>query len=131
MTARRDRKIDPVTLDYVDDGRGGFVECDVLENQIVISFSVAFGSWEGDPTLGHRLGELARAVDSDLNRRRMADLGREALAWLVADGSLESVECIVEQYDRGKVAFQVIAYRLGEESPVPLPSFLVPVGGSP
>lgn len=126
-----DRKIDPVTLDYVSDGRGGFVEVDVVENQIVVSFSVAFGEFEGDATLGHRLGELARATDSDLNRRRMADLAREALAWLVEDGSLESVAVVVESYDRGKVAFQVSAYRPGQSAAIPLPAFLVSVGGSP
>lgn len=131
MTARRDRKIDPITLDYVDDGKGGFVEVDVLENQIVLSFSVDAGLWEGDPTFGHRLRELSRAVDSDLNRRRLADLGREALVWLVENGSLSSVECVVESFGFGKVAFQVNAFRAGEESPVPLPSFLVSVGGSP
>lgn len=126
-----DRKIDPVTGDYVDAAGGKFEEVDVLENQIAVSFLTDLGSWEGDPNLGHRLGELERTTDMDLNRRRLAEYGKAALAWLVEDGSLDSVDVDVESISAGRVAFQVSAYRPGERNPVPLPTFLVPVGGSP
>jgi phage gp46-like protein len=126
-----DRKIDPVTLDYVDAVNGKFEEVDVLENQIVVSVMVALKAWEGDPELGSRLGEMERTTDTDVNRRRMRDLLNEALAWLVQDGSLASVDAEVAQYANGRVAFQVSAYRPGERDPVSLPNFLVSVGGSP
>jgi phage gp46-like protein len=124
-----DRKIDPVTLDYVDATGGKFEEVDVLENQIVVSAMVVLKAWEGDPTLGLR--EMERSTDSDVTRRRMRDLLLEAFQWLVQDGSLASVDVEVQQYTAGRVAFQVSAFRPGERSPVPLPSFLVSVGGSP
>lgn len=126
-----DRKIDPVTLDYVDGVNGKFEEVDVLENQIVVSVMVAIKDWEGDPAIGSRLREMERTTDTDVNRRRMRDLLLEALQWLVEDGSLASVDAEVEQYANGRVAFQVSAYRPGERQPVPLPTFLISVGGSP
>jgi phage gp46-like protein len=124
-----DRKIDPVTLDYVDAVNGKFEEVDVLENQIVVSAMIVLKAWEGDPTLGLR--EMERSTDTDVTRRRLRDLLLEAFQWLVQDGSLASVDAEVQQYANGRVAFQVSAFRPGERSPVPLPSFLVSVGGSP
>lgn len=129
MTATRDRKIDPITLDYVSDGRGGFVEVDVIENQIAISFVAAFSEWEGDSGLGHRFPK--RETDTPATRLRLRDLAIDALRWLVEDGSLETVDVTVEHYDLGKVAFAVEAYRPGQSTAVELPTFLVSVGGSP
>ncbi len=129
-----DRQIDPKTMDYVSDtnangsNNGKFVEVDVLENQILIAFMVGLKDWEGDSELGNRFGELARATDTIENRQRLKDLAKDALSFLVEDGSLESVDVAVEHFDAGRVAFAVDAYRPGQTTPVVLPTFLVPVG---
>ncbi len=127
-----DRQIDPVTLDYVNSTTkpGAFEEVDVLENQIVISFFVALTEWEGDPDTGNRFGELARATDTAENRKRLEDLAKDALRWLVDDGSLETVNVLVEQFRPGGVAFQVDAYKPGKRVREPLPTLFVPVGAA-
>jgi phage gp46-like protein len=107
------RKIDPVTRDFVLASGGKFDRSDVIENKIALSFLEEFGAWEGDAELGHRFAELARATDTAENRLRMKDLGRQALKWLLDSGELERVEVTVETYGGGRVAFQVDAYQAG------------------
>lgn len=127
---RLDRKIDPITGSFIAAPGGKFVECDVLENQILFSFLVQLKRWEGDPEFGNQFAELARALDTSGNRQRLADLANACLAWLVSDGSLDSVSVTVEQYDAGVVAFKVLAYQPGQTTATVLPTYLVPVGGN-
>jgi phage gp46-like protein len=122
-----DRRLDPVTADFVDDEEGGFELCDVIDNKVAFSYSIAAGSWEGDPTLGHRFNELANATDTQANRNRLADLAAQAVQWLIDGGELESVDVTVERLKPGAVAFQVDYYVPNQIQPRRR-AFLVPVG---
>jgi phage gp46-like protein len=123
-----DRRLDPVTGDFVDGDAGGFESCDDIENQIASSFLIERGSWEGDPELGHRFAELENATDTAENRARLRDLARDAVQWLVDDGKLSHVDVTVEQFDAGGVAFQVDYYIPGSDKPRPAGPFLVAIG---
>jgi phage gp46-like protein len=127
-----DRRIDPVTGTFVSDGRGGFERCEVIENQIAFSYMIEEGSWEGDAELGHRFRELARAENTATNRLRLADLARQAIQWLIDDGSVESVEVTVDDTAASRpidqVPFEVDYYLPGAQQPRKAGPFLLPVG---
>lgn len=123
-----DRRLDPVTGDFVDAPKGGFESCDDIENMIAFSYSIAVGSWEGDPALGHRFDELARAVDNASNRSRLAELARDAVIWLLTLGLLTRVDVFVESWGDGVVAFEVDYYTPGQDKARRAGPFLVTVG---
>jgi phage gp46-like protein len=105
-----DRRLDPSTDDYVRAAKGKWELCGSLENKIALSYKIARGSWEGDPELGHRFAEVERALDTDETLRRIEDIARDAVRWLLDSGELERVEAIAERYDRTKAAFEVACY---------------------
>ena len=123
-----DRRLDPVTGDFVDGAAGGFEASDDIENQIAFSYSIPVGSWEGDPDLGHRFDELARATDTSANRARLRDLAELAVQWLVDAGSLDHVDVTVETFGPGVDAFQVDYFVPGSSKPRRAGPFFVPVG---
>jgi phage gp46-like protein len=124
-----DRKLDPVTGDFRSAPGGAFEQCDVIENQIAFSYKIPVGSWEGDPELGHRFGELDRAQNTLANRNRARELARLAVQWLIDLASIESVDAIVESIGAEGVAFEVDYYLPGAQKPRKAGPFLVPVGG--
>lgn len=124
-----DRKLDPVTEDFISDGKGGFVGCDVIENQIAFSFLIEYGSWEGDPTLGHRFAELAKATNTVENQNRLRDLAQQAVQWLIDNGSLASVEVTVEVIGTDGVAFEVDYTLPNAKTTKRAGPFLIAVGG--
>lgn len=123
-----DRKLDPVTEDFVDAPAGAFVPCDVIENQIAFSYLIPVGSWEGDPLLGHGFNELARAVNTVENQNRLRDLAKQAVQWLLDLGALDSVEISSEVIGTDGVAFEVDYYLPGATTPKKAGPFLIPVG---
>ncbi len=125
-----DRRLDPVTGDFVDGDDGGFESCEDIENQIAFSYLVPLGSWEGDPTFGHRFAELDRATNTSENRNRLRDLATDAVAWLVKLGRLASVEVTVEKHSSTAAAFQVDYRTPGKKSPRKAGPFLVPLGAA-
>lgn len=125
-----DRRIDTITEDYVAAAKGGFEQCEDIETQVAYSYKIALGEWEGDPTFGHRLNELAKATDTSENRNRLRDLARAALDWLVDLGKISQVDALVESWGAGKVVFQVEYYVPGSKRPKKAGPFLVPVGAA-
>lgn len=123
-----DRRIDPVNEDFVSAAGGAFESSDNIENQIAFSYSIPVGSWEGDPTLGHRFDELARATNTQENRNRLNDLAGQAVQWLLDLGSLASIEVFNEVISPDGVAFEVDYYLPGDNKPRRAGPFLVPVG---
>lgn len=128
-----DRKLDPVTEDFIAAPRGGFLLCDVIENQIAFSYLIEYGSWEGDPTLGHRFKELARAVNTVENRNRLRDLAKQAVQWLLDSGALDSVEVTVDD-TTSAASMGLVPWEVDYTLPNAKPSrkagpFLIPVGG--
>lgn len=124
-----DRKLDPVTGDFVDGPAGSFMGCDVIENQIAFSYSNPLGSWEGDPTLGHGFNELARATNTVENQNRLKDLAKQAIQWLLDLGVVDSVDVSEEQIGTDGVSFEVDYTQPGVITPKKAGPFLIPVGG--
>lgn len=123
-----DRKIDPVSEDFVDAPAGAFAQADPIENQIAFSYLIPVGSWEGDPLLGHRFNELARATNTVENRNRLRDLAKQAVQWLIDLGALASIEVTSEVISDDGVAFEVDYYLPGAKKPRRAGPFLIPVG---
>lgn len=123
-----DRALDVITGDFRAAPKGGFESSDNIENMVAFSFMIAAGSWEGDPTLGHRFAELARAIDTVANRNRLGDLARDAVAWIVTLGLIVDVTVVVESWGDGVVAFEVDFYTPGATTPRRAGPFLIPVG---
>lgn len=128
-----DRKLDPVSADFVSAAGGAYETCDVVENQIAFSLLVPRGSWEGDPELGHGLAELDRAQNTVENRNRLRDIVATALQWLIDLGSIERVDVTVETRSSAAgmdgVAWEVDYYTPGAQKPKTVGPFLISVGG--
>lgn len=123
-----DRKLDPTTADFIAAPGGSFMQANVIENQIAFSYMIPAGSWEGDPTLGHRFNELARAVNTVENRNLLRELARLAVQWLIDLGAIDSVEITDEVIGADGVAFEVDYYVPGSSTPKKAGPFLIPVG---
>jgi phage gp46-like protein len=104
-----DRVIDPVTRDFVDAAAGGFVLADAVRNKLYLSFTLARGTWEGDPGLGHRFGELARVGLTDEVSLRLHDLVIDAAQWLLDSGELVQLDVEVNVVSRQQLAFAATA----------------------
>jgi phage gp46-like protein len=113
-----DRLIDTGTGDVQPAAAGGFVVDDVLANQIILSFNIALGSWEGAPTRGHRFNELAREIDTVETRGRVGDFAHQAVQWLLDSGALSSIEVDVMSYAPGVVAFEARCYPPSSTKPL-------------
>lgn len=124
-----DRTLDPVTEDFVDAAAGAFAESDGIANQIAFSYRIEYGSWEGDPTLGHRFKELARVTNTVENRNRLRDLAKAAVQWLVDLGALDSVEVSSEVISADGVAFEIDYYVPNDKTARRAGPFLISVGG--
>lgn len=123
-----DRRLDPVTEDFVAALNGAFEGCDVIENQIAFSYLIEFGSWEGDPTLGHKFKQLAKATNTAENRNLLRDLAKQAVQWLLDSGALASVEITDEVIGADGVAFEVDYYVPNAKTARKAGPFLIPVG---
>jgi len=124
-----DRYVNPVTGDYIPAPGGAWREDDPALNRIALSCTVPLGQWEGDPGIGHRLGDLARLGDTAETRREIGARIEEALRWLLDDGTLARVETVVESIGRGRAVFSVIAHAPGRPLPLQAGPFFVDVGG--
>jgi phage gp46-like protein len=123
-----DRKLYPVTEDFLDEDNGAFELCDAIENKIAFTYLIEAGSWEGDPRLGHGFAELARAKNTPESRNRLRDLAEQAIQWLIDLGEVESVTVTVEEFKADAAAFQVDYYTPGNTRPRRVGPFLIPVG---
>jgi phage gp46-like protein len=124
-----DRTIDPVTRDFVDATGGAFGQSDSVQNQIAFSYMLEYGSWEGDPLLGHRFKELARATNTVENRNRLRDLAKQAVQWLIDLGVIDSVEVTTEVISADGVAFEVDYTVPNDKTARRAGPFLIAVGG--
>lgn len=123
-----DRAIDIVTGDVKAAPGGAWAMTDDLANKIVMSYSFPLGTWEGDPTIGHRIDELTHEIDTVETRERLRELAAEPVQWLIDAGELDRVEVDVESIGGGKVAFQPRCYAPGSSTPVPNIG-LISIGG--
>jgi len=119
------RRINPTSADFGVTTSRRFEPGDPLRNKLFLAYSLPLGTWEGDPLIGHRFGELARAKDDPGARQRLRDLAVEAAGWLVAAGDLDRVEVAVEYFAPGKLALEVDAYPAGGGAAIPVGPFFI------
>lgn len=124
-----DRLMDPVTGDLQDAPRGAFVTGDPLANMIIFSYTIARGTWEGDPSMGNRFGELARVQNTVATQNRLHDLVVDAVQWLLDGGQLDSVDVEVEEHAADALAFYAKHYPAGGGAAIEVGPFFVSVGG--
>lgn len=102
----RELKIDPVTLDFLRDGRGGLVYADGAETAVLHQLSIEFGGDWLLPTDGSRLHELSlfgganspEAIDAEI--RRCLDV-------LVRRGRISEPQVVARQVRTGRVDAEV------------------------
>lgn len=92
-----DRRIDPITRDYVDDGAGTFETTRTAETAIYHQVRTPLGSWWGDPEAGSRLHELEQAKNPVTSPIVIDDMLSGALARLVDEGRISEPEILVER----------------------------------
>lgn len=79
-----DLVIDPKTLDFVDDGAGGWVESDDSRTPVLCELEAFEGKWWGDPNSGSRNHEI---LDSELPTiEQIVDSTKRSMRRLVAAG---------------------------------------------
>jgi hypothetical protein len=89
-----DRKLDPATGDYVDDGAGGTETTRSALTAVYHQGRTPRGGWVGDPSAGIR---DVPGKSSERTQRVVEDVWREAMAPLVAEGRITEPEVITER----------------------------------
>jgi len=92
--AGKDRALDPLTGDYVPDGKGGWKYTTLADTKCYHQLKTARNTWPGDPDAGSDYALLDRK-DTDEEIARAADMTRDALQPLldlnlIADLKLET-----------------------------------------
>lgn len=114
--AGKDRRIDPVTRDYIADDAGGWEYTRTAATAIYHQVQGELDRWAGDPERGSRFYTLARAKSSLRTPQVVVDIARQALEPLVAEGRITEPEVEIER-DRDRIRMQVVVTDLstGEE----------------
>lgn len=103
--AGRDRKLDPITGDYIPDGRGGWQTTRTIQTAVHHQIHGERGRWAGDKDAGSEIHLLPKK-NTESTMQRGADVIREALAVFEADGRATDVQVAVDRDQRGRQAFR-------------------------
>lgn len=95
--------LDPVTRDYVDDGRGGFAEDRSSMPLVLHQLHERLGQWWGDPDAGSELHRLHQLGDSEQGRAELGNITQRALRPLAELGVISSLEVVVGRDELGRV----------------------------
>lgn len=109
-----DRKIDPVTKDYVSDGKGSYVKTATCETAAYHQVQDRFGEWAGDHTAGCRAHAIKRK-NNGATMLRLKDAFHDALQVLVDNGRARDlkVELDLDQYGRRVISTQLTDAQVG------------------
>lgn len=99
----KDRVIDPITKDYVDDGVGGCLETETQETAVYHQLTGHLGRWPGDAKAGALLFTLQRENDTDETEHRAVDYTTSALQPLVDVGRILNVQVETDRNERGEL----------------------------
>lgn len=99
----RDRKIDPITKDYIDDGAGGTEWTATSQTMVYHQVLGRVDEWVGDPEAGSRLHKLSKKLTEHV-LHEATDAVQDALRPLVELGVLGGVDVVVTRDQRGKLA---------------------------
>lgn len=98
-----DRKIDPITKDYVDDGAGSTVWIETSQTAVHHQVLTRFGEWAGDPEAGSRLGALPRKLN-EITAHEAKDALEDALRALAEAGFVTDNQVEVTRDQNGKLS---------------------------
>lgn len=101
----KDFKIDPVTGDFVRDGKGGWVLVETAETAVQLQLATRYRSWWRDPEKGSQLGDPRLLVGSNKVQAAQAEAQR-ALRVLERAGRIAQVQVIAEQPQPSRVVVQ-------------------------
>lgn len=100
-------RINPLTGDFVRDGRGGWVLTDTAETAVQLQLVHHYRAWWGAPERGSRLhdprvftGNKLQAVKAEAER---------AMRVLEQAGRIANVEMVVEQPQQGRIVIEIKA----------------------
>lgn len=98
-----DRKLDPLTGDYVDATGGEYAEVLTIETALYHQLRTELRRWWGDPRAGSDL-HLAKHKGASLEGARFSDNAiRQALQPFVDDGLAADLQITVEADERGRL----------------------------
>lgn len=109
-----DRVIDPVTKDYVSDGKGGYTKTSTCQTAAYHQVQDHFAEWAGDHTAGCRAHAIKRKANG-ATMLRLKDAFHDALQVLVDNGRARDliVKLDVDQYGRRVVSTQLTDAQAG------------------
>lgn len=125
LIAGWDLRFDPVTMDLVDDGAGGFELVTSAATAVLHQLLCHRDEWWGDPDLGSHLHQLDRFIQSP--GPLIAAETERALGVLVTAGRLANVRAEAEESAPGRVSVRT-SYR-DTRSGQPVDLTLTPAGG--
>jgi phage gp46-like protein len=96
-----DRKFDPVTHDYVEEG-GSFVLTSTLETALYHQLNDELNAWAGDAEAGSRLHLLQRGRNSEAEAVRTADEMEAAVKPFVDLGWATDFEVAIDRDQHGR-----------------------------
>lgn len=120
-----DLRFDPVTMDLVDDGFGGFELVTSAATAVLHQLLCHRDEWWGDPDLGSHLHQLDRFI-MDPGPLIAAECER-ALGVLARAGRIAEVDAAADESSPGRVSVQT-SYR-DTRSGQPVDLTLTPAGG--
>lgn len=82
----RDRKLDPLTGDYIPDGAGGWEMVDTIESEVMHRLRDRYDSFAGDPSHGSKLHLVTQGNLSNVDRLRAKGYAELALQPIVDGG---------------------------------------------
>lgn len=94
-----DRKLDPVTGDYIDDGAGGWEYVDTIETEVIHAVKDRRNQWDGDPSAGSDIHTLETANLGERDRLLAKRIMEVALQPFVDDGRARNLRVSVEIND--------------------------------
>lgn len=97
----RDFKFDPVTQDWIPDGKGSFVTTELADTTVMHQLLCRYRQWWGDPELGSRLFDLNSFQSNPAVLA--AEEAKRCLNRLVASGRIANLEVEAEMQGPSRV----------------------------
>lgn len=115
-----DFSLDPITLDLVDDGAGGFASTATAATAVQHQMQCHLGEWWGDADAGSLLHTLVQRDDGEETQAFIGDEAQRAAQPLVADGRIAAVTTDVSKPYPGRLFTSVSFQDLQTGQPVDL-----------
>jgi phage gp46-like protein len=100
-----DLKRDPITKDYVDNGRGGLVYTQSIETQVYNQIHCRKNEWVADPELGNT-AHLIPKKSSLQTMQRYRESYLEALQYFITEGLAEDLVLTVDRNQKDQLSIR-------------------------